>query len=158
MIVLFNMEPEERAALFLVPEDKAVIYFFRDETSDDALPLALSIDGNTAGETRPTRFQFYEVAPGRHTLMSPGALSDSIGLDAEAGKTYFVGQEVGCNEWPLRIHLHAVDPAAGRARVRALYLAGKAGASDEAIVAANSLACRSAGQSKSASSSDFPVT
>jgi len=144
MVVLFNMEPDERASLFLVPADKAVIYFFRDEANDDAVPLALSIDGNATGEARPTRFQFYEVAPGHHVLASPGASSDSIELDTESGKAYFVGQQVGCDGVQLRLHLHAVEPAVGKARVKALYLAGKTAVVDEAHAAANSQTCRSA--------------
>ena len=144
VVVILNMEQEQRAALFLVPPDKAVIYFFRDEANNDALPLALSVDGNAVGETLPTRFLFYEVEPGHHVLVSAGAPSDSIALDTEAGKMYFVGQEVGCDATHLRLHLHTVDPAAGRARVQALYRASKTETQDGALAAANSATCPSA--------------
>jgi hypothetical protein len=130
-IALISMEPEQRATLFVVPSDKSVIYFYRDDANDDTLPLALSIDGNAAGETTPAKFLFLEVEPGRHTLASLGGTSDSIELNTKAGVYYFVGQEVGCDAMQLRLRLHDVDAAAGKARVRALYAAGKVVAQDD---------------------------
>ena len=89
------MEPEQRAALILVPADRAVIYLYRDEANDDATPLPVSVDGNPAGATVPSGFLFYEVAPGHHAIESPATSSDRIELETEAGKTYFIRQEVG---------------------------------------------------------------
>jgi hypothetical protein len=140
-LVLSSLGEEQRAAWFLVPADKAVIYFYRDEANDDVLPLALSVDGNLVAETRPAKFLFYEVTPGPHTVASPGAISDSVELNTEAGKTYFIGQEVGCEATQLRLRLHTVDQAMGKARVRALYAAGKNPMQDGAPVAPNVVAC-----------------
>ena len=105
VVVLMNMEPEQRAALFLVPVDKAVVYFYRDDANDDTLPLALSIDGNPVGETAPAKFLFYEIVPGRHILASSGAVSDSVELDADHG---FLITDAG-----VRVYFHRNALAGG---------------------------------------------
>jgi hypothetical protein len=143
--VLYSFEPEQRAAWFLVPADKAVIYFYRDEQSDGTLPLVLSVDGKVVGEARPTKFLFYEVAPGHHTLVSSGAASDSIELDTEPGKTYFVGQQVECDASQLHLHLHEDKPAAGKVRVKELFASGRS-APDGERTAEHTPACATSTQ------------
>jgi hypothetical protein len=142
IVTLMSMEPEQRAALFLVPADKAVIYVYRDGANDDTRLLALSVDGNPVGEIPPTKFLFHEVAPGHHTLASLGAESDSIELDTEAGKAYFVGQVVDCAEARIQLYLHTADPVEGRARVRALFRASTEAAQEETRGPRVAVACR----------------
>ncbi len=142
LAIMINLEPEQRAVLFAVPPDRATLYAYRDDASEDGLPLAFLIDGITREEAGPSKFVFYEMNPGEHTIASLDADSGAMSLDIEVGKSYFVRQEIVCDAAQPHLHLRADSASAGRAKVRALYAAGKVPATIDAP-ATKPLACPS---------------
>jgi hypothetical protein len=127
--VLLSMDPDQRAALFLVPGDKAAIYIYHDDTVDDATAPVVNLDGEPLGVPTAAGYWYRYVEPGRHTIAIAGAEADGLVLEVEAGRVYFVGEDVDCGATPLP-YVHAVKEAAGRARVRALVAASKSPLSD----------------------------
>ncbi len=125
VLVLISIGPEQRAALFMVPADKAVIYFYRDEAIDSASAPVMYLDGDPLGEPTTIGFWYREVPAGRHTIVIDGGRADTLVLEVEEGHVYFVGEDVNCG-LPATPYLHAVREAAGRARMRALVAARKA--------------------------------
>src|SRR4051812_45951092 len=124
-LVLMTMEPEQRAALFLAPADKAVIYFYQDRAGEAAAAPAVYLDGEPIGEPTAAGFWYREVNPGVHSVALADDPAQAISLATEAGHLYFVGEEVDCAARSTP-NLHAVNEAAGRKRVRALVAASKA--------------------------------
>jgi hypothetical protein len=134
------MEPDQRAALFLVPGDKGAIYIYHDDTVDTAIAPVVNLDGEPLGNPAGAGFWYRYVEPGRHTIALAGAEADGIVLDTEAGRVYFVGEDVNCAAKPLP-YVHTVNEAAGRARVRSLVAASKSSPSD--VKGAAAMACGS---------------
>jgi hypothetical protein len=122
---LATLEPEQRASMFLVPADRAVIYFYREKSRMDPVPMTLALNGERIGEPGERGFLYREVVPGEYTVSLSGTDTDSVTLKVEAGRTYFVGEDVECVAASKHLYLHPVGEAAGRARVRALAAARK---------------------------------
>jgi hypothetical protein len=127
--VMLSMEPDQRAGMFLVPGDKAAIYVYHDGADDSAPPPVVTLDGAPLGEPTAAGYWYRYVDPGMHTVAIAGAGAGGVALEVEKGRAYFVGEDVDCAAKPLP-HLHAVQEAAGRARVRALVAASKSPPSD----------------------------
>ena len=122
--MLLSMGPDQRAALFLVPGDKAVIYIYHDDAIDIALAPVVLVDGEPLGPPTAAGFWYREVAPGRHSVAPSGAEAGGIVLEVEAGRTYFVGEDANCVTAPLP-SVHSVTESVGRAHVRSLVAASK---------------------------------
>ena len=127
--ILFSMEPDQRAALFLVPGDEAAIYIYHDDSVDAATAPVVNLDGDPLGVPAAAGFWYRYVKPGRHTIAIAGAEADGIVLEVEAGRVYFVGEDVDCAARPLP-YVHTVKEPGGRARVRSLVAASKSSPSD----------------------------
>ncbi len=136
--LLMSMEPDQRAALFLVPGDRAVIYIYHDDTVDNATAPLVYLDGDPLGQPTNAGFWYREVVPGRHTVAMAGAEAYGIELEVEAGRAYFVGEDVDCTP-TLLSYLYVVNEAAGRARVRSLVAAEKSPPANAG--SADALAC-----------------
>jgi hypothetical protein len=124
-LILFSMEPDQRAALFLVPADKAVIYFYREGPGDVASAPAVYLDGDELGAPTAAGFWYREVEPGAHSISLAEGGGEPILVQVEAARTYFIGEQVDCPPKSSPF-LHRVVEAAGRARVRALVAAKNA--------------------------------
>lgn len=127
--IMLSLEPDQRAAFFLVPGDKAAIYIYHDDTVDNATAPVVHIDGEALGEPAGAGFWYRYVEPGRHMVALADAETDGIVLEVEAGRVYFVGEDIDCAA-RAQPYLHSVKEAAGRARVRALVAARKSALSD----------------------------
>lgn len=143
IVAIFALEPEQRAAMFLVPADKAVIYFYPDVAGEEAAQLTLSVDGDPVAGSGDGGFRYREVDPGKHVAGLSGA--DGVELVVEAGRTYFIGYAVECVASRLHKYLHPVNDAEGRARVRALVAERKRQPPTDARMAVNAPQCESAG-------------
>ena len=65
------------------------------------------------GDTAAHTYAFRQVTPGKHVLVSKTENDVSLAIDAEAGKNYFVWQEVKMGIWSARSSLHLVDEKTG---------------------------------------------
>lgn len=107
----------QQAKTFTPMANKAVLYIYRDETFGSAIKMPVSVDGVIVGETGPKSFLQLAVTPGHHTIMSHTETNPTLDLDAEAGKAYYVWQEVKMGMWAARSLLHRVSNSEGQAGV-----------------------------------------
>jgi uncharacterized protein YceK len=108
----------EQAKTFAPVGDKAVLYIYRDESFGSAIKMPVSVDGVMVGETGPKSFLQLTVAPGHHTIMSHTETNPTVDIDAKAGQSYYVWQEVKMGMWAARSLLHIMSTSEGQAGVR----------------------------------------
>lgn len=105
--------PPRHAAVEATP-GKAQIVVYRHESLGFAVPMTVRLDGRIGGRTVGQTYVRWEVEPGRHEISSHAEDASSLTVDAEAGRTYFIWQEVKVGFWKARSTLHRVDEETGR--------------------------------------------
>lgn len=110
-------EEDTRAKAFAAPSGKANIYVYRNETMGAAITMPVSLDGRVAGKTASKTYFLFQVAPGSHEIQSLTENTALLRVNAEAGRNYFVWQEVKMGGFAARSDLKLVDDATGRAGV-----------------------------------------
>lgn len=104
------------AKRFVVAPGKSAIYVVRPDAVRK-LPLAVALNDKLTARTGPCSYLLWEVDPGAHELLAYGENISQLALKTEAGKAYFVRQDVGGGLWSPRTKLVAIDEAAGRKAV-----------------------------------------
>jgi len=110
-------ERDAQTKTFTVKPDKANIYVYRNESMGAAVKMDVDFDGKPIGQTVAKSYFALEVAPGKHTLISKAENDSVIDIAAEAGKNYFIWQEVKMGVLYARNKLALVDDATGKAGV-----------------------------------------
>lgn len=118
-------DKKQDAALknFAAKPDVAGLYIYRNETFGAAVHMDVEVDGKPLGQTAAKTYFYTEVAPGKHTITSKAENTDNLELDAQAGKLYYIWQEVKMGFMSARTKLHLVDKAEGQAGVEETQLA-----------------------------------
>lgn len=95
-IPMASKEQDTALKQFTLPAgDKAGLYLYRNTFVGQALRKRLSVDGVVIGQTANKTYFYREIAPGQHTLSTESEFGDnSITLQAEGGKNYFVQQYI----------------------------------------------------------------
>ena len=102
------------AKQFAPVADKGTVYIYRDEIMGAAIKMPLLVDGVSIGDTGPKTYLEVALPPGTHSVTSKTEKDVTISLDVQAGKTYFIWQEVKMGMWAARSQLHIVDEAKGK--------------------------------------------
>lgn len=110
-------ELDARAKTFAVAPGKANIYLYRNESMGGAVKMDVSLDGKAMGQTSAQTYFMFEVAPGKHIIASRAENEVMQEVIAQAGKNYFIWQEVKMGVMYARNKLNLVDEATGRAGV-----------------------------------------
>ncbi len=112
-------EPElsAQAKQMTPPSDKALIYLYRNEAFGGGISMKVKIDGREMGVTGPRSFMLFQVAPGRHLFVSESENTSELELDAKAGETYYIWQEVKMGFLYARTKMQLMDKAEGKAGV-----------------------------------------
>ncbi len=108
------------------PRDGALIYVYRNEAFGGAVKMPIFIDGTYRGDTVAKSFLVAPVAPGPHEVLSKTENDSRITVMAEAGRAYFIWQEVKMGLMMARSELQPVDEARGRAAVNECRLIASA--------------------------------
>lgn len=117
-------EKQDRALkTFTVTPDKAGLYIYRNESMGAGVKMAVSVDGQTIGQTAARTYLFKEISPGRHTVSSVAENTDSLEINARPGTLTYIWQEVKMGMLYARSKLHLVDEETGRQGVRESRLA-----------------------------------
>ena len=115
-------ETDARARLSTVAQDKANLYLYRDPNIKVAVTTKLSVNGKEVEATKRTTCGHWEVNPGTYDISSESPSASTVRIVAEAGKSYYVWQEVkvslGGYGFPTN-ELHLVDGETGRRGVLA---------------------------------------
>jgi len=116
-VPMASVERDTQSKTFSVKSDKANVYVYRNESMGAAVKMDVDFDGKPIGQTVAKSYFALEVAPGKHTLISKAENDSVLDVDAEAGKNYFVWQEVKMGLMYARNKLQIVDEVAGKAGV-----------------------------------------
>lgn len=108
------LDDDARAKTFSVREGRSNIYVYRDESFGGAILMTVALDGRVAGQTGPKTYFLFEVEPGTHEVSSIAENTSVLKLSTEAGKAYYVWQEVKMGVWMARTQLQQVDETTGR--------------------------------------------
>ncbi|SEM39438.1 Protein of unknown function [Luteibacter sp. UNCMF331Sha3.1] len=108
----------DQAKVFAPLTDKGVVYVYRDEILGGAIKMPVKVDDVVAGQTGPKSFLQLALTPGHHTIASLSEKDAALPIDVEAGKTYYVWQEVKMGVMSARSALHLVTADVGKAGVR----------------------------------------
>jgi hypothetical protein len=114
---------DTQAKKFTAKPDVAGLYVYRNESMGSAIKMDVEVDGKALGQTAAKTYLYTEVAPGKHRIVSKTENASEIGIDAVAGKLYYVWQEVKMGVWSARSRLQLVDEATGQAGVNECKLA-----------------------------------
>ena len=123
-VVLMNasIEQDRYAKTFSPPADKSLIYIYLEEPTLNVTKHVV-IDGRIAGISRPSTYLMTNVPPGRHRVGLGHTDENSIWIDTDQGKNYFVKAHVSCEEGKTRALLEMADEATGRQQILASSLA-----------------------------------
>src|SRR5208282_3172711 len=93
---------------------------YRDPNIRVAVTTKLSVNGKEVEATKRTTCGHWEVNPGTYDISSESESASTVRIVAEAGKSYYVWQEVKITMGYLPTNeLHVVDADTGRRGVRA---------------------------------------
>lgn len=115
-------EQDAKAKTFAVAPGKSNIYVYRNESMGGAVKMDVALDGKPMGQTSAQTYFLFEVAPGKHTVTSKAENEVMQEVIAQAGKNYFIWQEVKMGVMYARNKLNLVDEATGKAGVAACSL------------------------------------
>jgi Protein of unknown function (DUF2846) len=104
--------------------DKSGVYIFRNSFVGQALKKRVSVDGTLLGETANKTYFYREVSPGSHTISTESEFGDNtVTLQAEAGKNYFVRQYIKMGVFTGGAALQMVSEEDGKKEVLECKLA-----------------------------------
>ncbi|MFP3500982.1 DUF2846 domain-containing protein [Burkholderia sp. SIMBA_062] len=106
-----------------MPQEKAAIYVYRNESIGGAVKMPVTLDGKILGHTAAKTYLYSEVEPGRHQLISKAENDSKLDVDTVAGKIYYVWQEVKMGVLYARNKLQLVDDTTGQNGVKESKLA-----------------------------------
>lgn len=110
-------EHDAQAKSFAVQPGKSNIYLYRNESMGAVAKMDVVLDDKPVGQTVAKSYMKLEVSPGQHTVISKAENDDVLNINTEAGKNYFVWQEVKMGMFSPRSLLHLNDEQTGKAGV-----------------------------------------
>lgn len=122
-VQMASLENDLKAKSFEPVEEKASVYIYRNENFGGAIPMTLNVNGRTIGQTAAKTYFRLNLRPGLYNVESIAENVSTVTLQADAGKNYFIWQEVKMGLWMARSQLSHVDEATGRTGVQESKLA-----------------------------------
>lgn len=111
------LDQDSKAKDFSPNPNKASLYIYRNESFGAAIPMTVAVNGKTLGQTAAQTYFRLNLAPGKYNVESHAENVSILSLTTEAGKNYFVWQEVKMGMWMARSLLQQTDETTGRAGV-----------------------------------------
>jgi hypothetical protein len=108
------LEQDAKAKDFAPAPDKASIFIYRNEVFGAAIPVTVSVNDITIGQTASKTYFKYDVAPGKYVIKAHAENMAEISINANAGNNYFIWQEMKMGMWMARANLTQVDESTGR--------------------------------------------
>ncbi len=116
-IPMASVDTDSQAKAFVVKSDRSTIYIYRDELFGAAIQMPVSINGKSLGKTGSKTYFSLDVPPGKYTILSSAENESTFVLQTEAGKNYFIWQEVKMGLLYARNILQMVSDDRGKAGV-----------------------------------------
>jgi hypothetical protein len=114
---LASVEKDGIAKTFLPTDGKASLYIYRNELFGAAVPIPVLVNGKSLGETGARTYFKISIPAGDHTITGQAENLSIAKISTEAGKNYFVWQEIKMGMWKARNQLKQVVDSIGRAGV-----------------------------------------
>lgn len=111
------LDQDSKAKDFSPIPNKASLYIYRNESFGAAIPMTVSLNGKALGQTAAQTYFRLNLTPGKYNVESHAENVSNLSLTTEAGKNYFVWQEVKMGMWMARSLLQQTDETTGRAGV-----------------------------------------
>lgn len=111
------LDQDTKAKDFSHVPNKASLYIYRNESFGGAVPITVSVNGKALGQTAAKTYFRLNLTPGKYSVESLAENVSNLPLTTEAGKNYFVWQEVKMGMWMARSLLQQTDETTGRAGV-----------------------------------------
>jgi hypothetical protein len=105
---------DAQAKQFAAPKEAANLYIYRNETFGTAVKMPVLVDGFAVGDTVAHSYILKQVTPGSHTITSKSENDATLTLSTEAGKNYYVWQEVKMGLLMARSKLSQVSEEEGK--------------------------------------------
>ena len=96
-------------ALGLQTAESALIYVLRPTMMGNKIQTKLAVDGEWKGVNRGNNYFFFSLAPGTHHFCSRAENRSVLVLQVEAGKTYYLQQEIRMGVMKARNNLAAMS-------------------------------------------------
>ena len=116
-VPMASLDQDAKAKDFSPIPNKAALYIYRNENFGAAIPVMVSVNGKALGQTAAKTYFRLNLIPGKYNIQSHAENVSSLPLTAEAGKNYFVWQEVKMGMWMARSLLQQTNETTGRAGV-----------------------------------------
>lgn len=116
-VPMASMEEDAKAKTFTNVSGKASLYIYRNEMFGGAIPMTVTINGRTLGQSAAQTYFRLNLEAGKYTVESHAENVSNLALSLESGKTYFVWQEVKMGLFFARSLLQEVDEKTGRTGV-----------------------------------------
>ena len=109
---------DAKAKTFTTAPNLASFYIYRNEFLGGGIRMDVQVDGKPIGKTGPKTYFAFNLEPGTHTIVSSAENDSMLQVNAEAGKAYYVWQEVKMGLLFARNQLQLVDAAQGQSGVK----------------------------------------
>ncbi len=109
---------DAKAKTFTTAPNLASFYIYRNEFLGGGIRMDVEGDGKPIGKTGPKTYFAFNLEPGTHTIVSSAENDSMLQVNAEAGKAYYVWQEVKMGLLFARNQLQLVDAAQGQSGVK----------------------------------------
>jgi hypothetical protein len=93
---------------------KALLYIYRSGLLAGAVQTKAAIDGKWIGANLGNNYFFVQLAPGEHYVCSKAENNSVLTLNLEAGKTYYVRQEISIGTTKARNFAVLMDNEKGK--------------------------------------------
>ncbi|MDY7536734.1 DUF2846 domain-containing protein [Undibacterium sp. 5I1] len=127
-VQMASQEQDVRAKTFKTNPSQANIYIYRNELFGAVSKMPVELDGKEIGQTTSKSYVLVSVNPGQHKLASKAENESVLSIMTEAGKNYFVWQEVKLGFISAGSKLQLVDATTGQAGVNGSELITISGA------------------------------
>lgn len=117
LVPMASLDQDTKAKDFSPIPTKASLYIYRNESFGAAIPMTVSVNGKALGQTAAQTYFRLNLTPGKYNVESHAENVSNLPLTTEAGKNYFVWQEVKMGMWMARSLLQQTDETKGRAGV-----------------------------------------
>lgn len=104
------------------PSDKAMVYVIRSSMLGYKINSKVAVDGKWVGVNRGKTYFYFTVEPGERHFCSESENQDYLALKVEAGKTYYLQQQVEMGMWKARTNLVVMTEEHGKKKLEDVNL------------------------------------
>lgn len=113
-VPMASVAEDAKAKEFAKADGKSRIYVYRNENFGAAIKMPVLLNNVAIGDTAAKTFLLEEVKPGTYTIVSKTENDASLQINTEAGKNYYVWQEVKLGAFSARSKLHLMSEEEGQ--------------------------------------------